>query len=110
MITFINMITLLFQNIVVSISINNQVTKLFGIHRGARQGCPLAPYMFITVAVKNAVRTSLLKATSFNAIPQQIISQYVEGTSFIMRAEESSVDNLAEILNNFGLASSLKMY
>ena len=70
--SFINMITLLFQNVVVSINIYNQVVKLLGIHRNACQGCPLAPHMFIIVVVKNAVRTSLLKATS-NAIPNKYL-------------------------------------
>lgn len=46
---------MLFYDAIVSININNQVTEPFGIHIGIRQGCPLAPYLFIlTVEAFNA--------------------------------------------------------
>lgn len=38
---------------------------------------------------------------------QQIISQYVGDTSFTVRAEETSVHNLVNILQKFGIASGL---
>ena len=41
--SFIHMIGLLFQDVVVSINVNNQVTEPFELHRGVHQGCPLAP-------------------------------------------------------------------
>lgn len=108
--SIIDMIRLLFQNVVVSININNQVIKPFGIHKGARQGCPLPPYLFNIVGVKNVVRTDLLKIPSlFNAISNKPLVNMLKNTSLIMRAKESSVDNLVEILNNFRLASSLEM-
>jgi hypothetical protein len=40
---------------------------------------------------------------------QQLISQYVDGTLFPLRAEEASVDNQTGILHNFGLDSGLEI-
>lgn len=65
--SFINMIILLFQDATVSVNINSQMTKSFQLHIGVRQGCPLAPYLFIivaealNVAVKHTMRYRELK-------------------------------------------------
>ena len=66
-IVFIKMIRMLFHDANVSIHINNQATKAFELHRGVRQGCPLAPYLFIITAIalnviiKHAMRFDNLK-------------------------------------------------
>lgn len=48
--SFISMIRLLFQDATIFVDIDNQRTQPFGIHQGVRQGCHLAPYLFIIVA------------------------------------------------------------
>ena len=40
----------LFQDATVFVNIDNQGTQPFGIRRGVRQGCRLAPFLFIIVA------------------------------------------------------------
>lgn len=45
--SFNNKIRLLFYDAIVSLNFNNQVTEPFKHHRWLRQGCPLAPYLFI---------------------------------------------------------------
>lgn len=59
---------------------------------------------------KHAGRIGHLKGI---AIPhcnsQQIISQYVDDTSFIVKAHESSVGTLVGILHKFGLVYDLEM-
>lgn len=110
------MIRLLFQDAFVSIDINNQVTEPFELHRGVRQEHHLPPYLCIitakalNAAVINALRLGSLKGivlTQSNS--QQIISQYVDDTSFMVRAEENSVDNLVGILHKLGIASGLEI-
>lgn len=102
---FIHMIRLLFQNVVVSVKINNQVTKPFAIRRDVRQGCPLAPYLFIIVveplniAIKNAINTNLIKCIFLPQCNlQQIISQYVDYTLFTVTTDETTLINLVKIL------------
>lgn len=113
---FIHMIALLFQDVVVSININNQVAEPFELHRGVHQGCPLAPYLFIIVAkalnapIKNAMRIGLVISILLpQSTSQQIICQYVDDTSFSARAEDSNVDNLIKILHNFEFDLGLEM-
>jgi hypothetical protein len=46
---FIDLIKLLFTGASASVSINRGQTKSFPLCRGVRQGCPIAPYLFILV-------------------------------------------------------------
>lgn len=57
----------------------------------------------LNVAIKNVVRTSLIKGDFLpRCNSQQIISQYDDNTSFTMRVENVSV-------NNIGIASGLEI-
>lgn len=47
--TFIQMTRLLFTNAAARVSVNGKVTNTFPIQQGVRQGCPLAPYLFLIV-------------------------------------------------------------
>ena len=72
--------------------------------------------MFIIMAktlnarVKYAMRCDNLKEIT---LPQynshQIISQYIEDTSSMVKAEKIIVDNLVGILHKFGMVSRLKI-
>lgn len=54
---FINMILSLSQNVEVRVNMNNCATNPFQLHRRVRQGCPLAPYLFIVVT--NVVKAEI---------------------------------------------------
>lgn len=59
---------------------------------------------------KNAIRSGPITCVpllQYNS--QQLISQYVDDTSFPLRAEEASVYNLVGILHNFGLDYGLEI-
>ena len=59
---------------------------------------------------KNVVRIGLIKGISLpRCLTQQIINQYVDDTSFTMRVEEASVDNLVGVHWEFGFAYGLDM-
>lgn len=102
--SFTNTIRMLFQDVTVFVNINNQATKLFELHKGVQQGCMLASYLFILVvealkiAIKKTVSIGRLKGIVLPwSNSQQIISQYLDDTSFIGRIEEYSVNNLVKI-------------
>jgi hypothetical protein len=42
-------------------------------------------------------------------LPEQIIGHYMDDTLFIVRAHETSVDNLVENFHNFGVAFGLEI-
>ena len=98
--SFTHTIRFLFQDPVVLIKNNDQATKPSNLHRGVRQGCPLAPYLFVIIAealnvvVKNALRIGHIEGICLQCIAQQIICQYVDDMSSIVRTKEASVDNL----------------
>lgn len=106
------MIRLLFHDAI----INNKATKPFGFHRGVRQGYHLAPYLIIitlealNVVVKHAMGIGNLGGITLQqGNSQQIISQYVDDTSFTVKAEETSVGYLIGILHKFGTTFGLEI-
>jgi hypothetical protein len=46
---FIQMTRLLFEGAAARTSVNGQATQPFSIQQGVRQGCPLAPYLFLVI-------------------------------------------------------------
>ena len=47
---FIKMVSLLFHDASACVKLNGVPSPYFPIKRGVRQGCPLAPYLFLIVA------------------------------------------------------------
>jgi hypothetical protein len=94
--------------------VNGSFSESFKIGRGVRQGCPIAPYLFLIVAevlntmVAAEVETGRLKGIE---LPfrnrQQIIAQYAVDTSFTLKGEEEPVRNLIYMLEMFCAASGL---
>jgi hypothetical protein len=46
---FTDMVRLLFLNAVARVSVNGKATGTFPIQQDVRQGCPLAPYLFLII-------------------------------------------------------------
>lgn len=67
--SFVHMVRLLFQDVVVYVNVNSQASDPCELHRGVCHGCPRAPYMFIIIAkamnatIQNAVRIGLITST-----------------------------------------------
>ena len=111
---FISMISLLFQDASACVKLNGELPPYFPIQRGVRQGCPLAPYLFILVAeVLNAMVTQEMWEGRVQGISlpfegcQQIIAQYPDDTSFTLFGDEEKVRCLVYLLEMFCLATGL---
>ena len=111
---FIKMISLLFQDASACVKLNGEPSPYFPIQRGVRQGCPLAPYLFIIVAeVLHAMVTQEMREGRVQGISlpfegrQQIIAQYADDTSFTLFGDEEKVRCLVYLLETFCLASGL---
>ena len=80
----------------------------FAIRCGIRQGCPLAPYLFLIAAevmnamVKVEVEVGRVKGIKLPSEDlQQVMAQYVNNTSFTLLGEEASMRYLVSTLGTF---------
>jgi hypothetical protein len=114
---FLDLVKLLFSGVAAGVSVNGGQSIKFQIKRGVRQGCPLAPYLFLLVqevlnlVVKNAEAKGKIKGIRLpDSEKTQLISQFVDDTSFILDASNrEQVINLVEILNCFKRVSGLEI-
>ena len=81
-----------------------------------RQGCPLAPYLFLIVGevlthiIKKAVAEGRLRGIYLpGGRKQQCISQYADDSSFMVRGEKKDVDELVRLLTIFSKASGMEI-
>ena len=111
---FTNMVKLTMVEAEAAINVNGYTSASFKIDRGVRQGCPLAPFLFLIVGEVLHART--LSAQQQGALKgvklpksdaHQLILQFADDTSFTLRAEHDSVSTLVNILHSFSLASGL---
>ena len=110
---FISWTKLLFQDASASVKLNGSPSPAFAIERGVRQGCPLAPYLFLIIAevlnamVKRGTEHEDIKGIKLLGNREQVTAQYADDTSFTLAGEEEPVRNLIHTLNTFCLASGL---
>jgi hypothetical protein len=112
--SFTNMTRLLFHDAAAQVCVNGQVTEPFSIQQGVRQGCPLAPYLFLIVgeilnySIKREVRLGRIRGIELpGAFEPQTIAQYADDTSLSIRGEEVHVQAAADTLQHFSRASGL---
>ena len=86
---FVLMIRMLLQEASAPVSINRLCTSDFPIRRGVRQGCPIAPYLFLLVAEALAIVThSEVAAGRLRGITlpggsnQQVLAQFADDTTY----------------------------
>jgi hypothetical protein len=111
---FLSMVKLLFNDAQAAVCLNGGETSKFRIGRGVRQGCPLAPYLFLLVAQGlNAAVKAARNARHLQGIilpdgqTQQLIVQYADDTNFTLLGSEENLRNLTRLLDHFALASGL---
>jgi len=82
--SFVNLTKMLFTNAETSVCINGSDTESFPVLRGVRQGCPLAPYLFLfvgealNVAAKHLLHTGELTGIILpEASGKQLMNQSV---------------------------------
>jgi hypothetical protein len=94
---FISMTNLLFHEASATVKVNGSQSMSFPIQRGVRQGCPLAPYLFLIMAeVLNSMIKIETAAGRIRGIQlpvedrQQVLAQYADDTSLTLLGEEDS--------------------
>lgn len=111
---FIHLVKLLLSDAEAAISLNGLSTATFPITRGVRQGCPLAPYLFLLVAealatvTKRAVDSGSIKGIMLpDGATQQVLSQFADDTTFSLKGAERYLATTSAMLTEFGLATGL---
>ncbi|KAK2414852.1 hypothetical protein QL285_037392 [Trifolium repens] len=99
-----------------SILVNGSPTKEFKIHRGLKQGDPLAPFLFLLLAegfggvMKKAVEVCLFKGFHVGGNGLVISHlQYADDTLCIGEASVQNLWTLKSILRGFHMVSGLKV-
>ena len=112
---FTKWVKLLFTGASAAVNLNGSAGRSFNIERGVRQGCPLAPYLFLIVGealthtVKKAVAEGRLRDLVLpGGTKQHYISQYADDSSFI-ETQKRSIDEMVRILQVFSAASGMEI-
>ncbi|GJW36548.1 RNA-directed DNA polymerase, eukaryota [Tanacetum coccineum] len=98
-----------------SIIINGSPTSEFQLHRGLKQGDPLAPYLFILVmesfhlSITRATDAGLFKGIKIDSSLMISHLFYADDAVFIGEWSEKNVENIMHILHCFSLVSGLKI-
>jgi len=86
-------------------------TEFFKVSRGVRQGCPIAPYLFLLCAEILAIsvrRSDEIKGFKFK-IKELKLCQYADDTQILLDGSEKTVRNTVQLLDNFSQISGLKV-
>ena len=101
----------LHSNVSSAINLGGNLSSFFNIHRGCRQGDPIASYIFILCVEILASRlrhNENVKGIKIDDCPI-LISQFADDTSLVLDGSESSLQNAIKDLNFFAKMSGLKI-
>ena len=113
--SFVEIVRALFTNAEVAVSVNGAVTEPIKIERGIKQGCPLAPFLFLFVgqalneAPKFQLQLGLLHGIRLPGNQgQQLLVQYADDTNFALQGTQANITAATFLLNQFHFASDLE--
>ena len=113
---FIGWVKFLFENVSAVVNINESPRSNFKVERGVRQGCPLAPYLFLMVGevlthiIKKAIAEGRIRGVVLpGGKKQQCISQYADDSSFMVKGEKKDIDELVRLFKVFTEVSGMEI-
>ena len=111
--TWINQVMALNENASAAVVVNGEQSKTFNLQRSVRQGCPLAPYLFLlTVDVLGqmlqhpACGVKGLKLPDNSRITNQM---FADDTLLFLDGTIDNMDRALNVIHRFGAASGAKL-
>lgn len=105
---FLSWIKMLVANASAAVNLNGSTCDIFPIERVVRQGCPLAPYLFLIVGeFLYHITKHVMANDRINAVThpwrhdQQCILHYIDDPSFLIREDNKVVDEMVRLLHMF---------
>lgn len=109
----ITWILALYRNAQASVIINNTWGPMMELQRSMRQGCPLAPYLFLlTVDVLGHMLqdpTHGILAMFLPNGPQSTSQMFTNDTTFYLAWSKEDIETTMAMLHKFGAASGIKV-
>lgn len=109
--TFISWVRLLYACPSAMVLTNNHYSKLFRLHRGTRQGCPLSPLLFVLAIepLATAIRNnhSIHGITRFGT--EHKSSLYADDLLLFVSKAKTSIPLILELLTKFGEISGYRL-
>ena len=90
---------------------NGWTTHMFKLSKGARQGCPLSPYIFIICAELLACmirQNEEIEGITING-NKYLISQYADDTNIFIKYSEENLRKIIDSFRTFQIMSGLKV-
>ena len=111
--TWISQVMSLNENASASVIVNGEVSKTFRLHRSVRQGCPLAPYLFLLIV---DVLGQMLQHPGCGVQGLQLPDNtfitnqmFADDTLLLLDGTRNNLDRALGVINRFGAASGAKL-
>lgn len=101
------------ENAAASVIVNGETSKTFRIHRSVRQGCPLAPYLFLLTA---DVLGQMLQHPGCGVLGLRLPDNttitnqmFADDTLLLLDGTRANLDRALNVILRFGAASGAKL-
>ena len=111
--TWINQVMSLNENAAASVIVNGEISKTFRLQRSVRQGCPLAPYLFLlTVDVLGQMLQHPDCGVQGLRLPDNTIitnQMFADDTLLLLDGTRENLDKALNVIIRFSAASGAKL-
>ena len=101
------------ENAAAAVIVNGEISKTFRLQRSVRQGCPLAPYLFLlTVDVLGQMLQHPGCGVQGLRLPDRTMitnQMFADDTLLLLDGNRENLDRALSVINRFGAASGAKL-
>ena len=108
--SFIDIVSMFYNDINSSVIINLSTSKRFQINRGVRQGCPISPFLFILVTELLSIHIKNdINCKGISIFDKELkLSQLADDTTIFLK-DKHQISIAIDLINKFSNASGLRL-